>query len=123
MSTLERLKRLEGLVQVFGSDRLLDTTINKLMKTKKQELVKRLSSIQYELKRLEQTYQINSDEFKDKYDAGLLGDDVDYIKWASLIDMEQRIRKQMRYLDGYVLDFHIQIRDNLNEDNNVFIYE
>ncbi|QGP92650.1 hypothetical protein MGLY_20380 [Neomoorella glycerini] len=99
MSTLERLKRLEGLVQVFGSDRLLDTTINKLMKTKKQELVKRLSSIQYELKRLEQTYQINSNEFKDKYHAGLLGDDVDYIKWASLIDMEQRIRKQMRYLD------------------------
>jgi vacuolar-type H+-ATPase subunit D/Vma8 len=100
MSTIERLKRLEGLVQVFGSDRLVDTTIHKLMQTKKQELVKRLNSIQLEIKGLEQTYQINSDEFKDKYNAGFLGDDFDYIKWASLIDMEQRLKKQMRYLDG-----------------------
>lgn len=100
MSTLERLKRLEGLVQVFGSDRLVETTINKLMKAKKQELDKRLSNIQLEIRSLEQTYEIKSDEFKDKYEAGLLGDDLDYIKWASLIDMEQRIRKQMRYLEG-----------------------
>lgn len=100
MSTVERLKRLEGLVQDFGSDRLVDATINKLIKTKKQELTKRINNIQYELKKLEQAYQISSDEFKDKYNAGHLGDDVDYIKWASLIDMEQRLRKQMRYLDG-----------------------
>jgi len=53
-----------------------------------------------EIKSLEQTYQIDSDEFKDKYNAGLLGDDFDYLKWASLIDMEQRLKKQMRYLDG-----------------------
>ncbi|MGI9860895.1 hypothetical protein SDD30_05835 [Moorella naiadis] len=100
MSTVERLKRLEELVQVFGSDRLVDTTINKLMKAKKQELVKRLNNIKVEIKKLEQTYQIDSGVFKDKYNAGLLGDDVDYIKWASLIDMEERLRKQMRYLEG-----------------------
>ncbi|TDA70436.1 MAG: hypothetical protein D9V47_01445 [Clostridia bacterium] len=100
MSTLERLKHLQGLVENYGSDLLIDVTINKLLNTKRRELAKSLAEVSREIEKLEQTYQMNTNDFWTRYNEGTLGDKVDYLKWASLIDMQGRLERQMRYLES-----------------------
>jgi hypothetical protein len=41
-----------------------------------------ISKTEKEMNKLEDIYNLDSDEFYQKYQAGLLGDDFVYIKWA-----------------------------------------
>ncbi len=36
---------------------------------------------------------MNSEEFKRRYEAGTLGDDMDYIEWSATLDMLAGIEK------------------------------
>lgn len=96
VSTLERLRRLQDLIEDYGSDALIDTTVGKLLKLKRREVVRNLNRVREEIGKLEQAYHMSSGDFLARYGSGDLGDDVDYLKWASLLDMERRGKLQLR---------------------------
>ena len=37
--------------------------------------------------KFEEKYGMNSEEFNRRYEAGTLGDDMDYVEWSATIDM------------------------------------
>ncbi|MDO8615385.1 MAG: hypothetical protein Q7T33_06565 [Dehalococcoidia bacterium] len=52
------------------------------------------AAIRSELAALEAKYGMTSDEFYPRFNRGELGDDREYLKWASLYDWAARARKR-----------------------------
>ena len=42
----------------------------------------------------EEKYGMNSEEFNRRYEAGTLGDDMDYVEWSATIDMLASIKEK-----------------------------
>lgn len=53
MSTLERLRRLQDLIEDYGTDVLIDATVGKLLKLKRREVVRNLNRVREEIGKLE----------------------------------------------------------------------
>jgi hypothetical protein len=55
--------------------------------------------LQADLAELEQHYHLSSDEFfYQRFQAGQMGDDMDYVKWASLMQMADSLEKRLNLL-------------------------
>jgi hypothetical protein len=61
---------------------------------------KELRDIRKAKKKFETRYEMESEEFLKRFEAGELGDETDYIEWASLCRMEKRIVERMSILEG-----------------------
>lgn len=62
-------------------------TVKKLLETKMHEYEKELKELSRDLDEFERKYKMNSNEFYEKFEAGELGDAMDFVEWASLYDM------------------------------------
>ncbi len=89
MTTLEKVKRLEQylLFSNLTVDPVLDMSINKLLvreSTRINELKTRLLN---QVMMFEQTYSMVSSEFYRRYEKGEMGDEMDFVEWASTVEM------------------------------------
>jgi hypothetical protein len=97
LTTLEKVKHLEqylGLEHPLG-DPVLDRTITKLLlweSTKMEALQTRLSA---QIKEFEQHYYLPSAEFYTRYEQGDMGDEMDFMEWASTIEMLANVEKRL----------------------------
>ena len=55
---------------------------------------------QTDLAAFEQKYHLSSTEFYQQFQAGQTGDDMDYVEWASLVQMADNLKKRLRLLTG-----------------------
>jgi hypothetical protein len=53
-----------------------------------------------DLAEFEQKYQQSSTEFYRQFQAGETGDGMDYVEWASLVQMADNLHKRLRLLTG-----------------------
>ena len=51
---------------------------------------------------LEQLYGLPSDEFYRRYQAGQTDDRMDYVEWASLVQVRNNLQERLRILSGEV---------------------
>lgn len=67
-----------------------------LEKVKQMEALKsRLSS---QIKEFEQQYHLPSSEFYTRYEQGKMGDEIDFIEWASTLEMLDNVTKRLTIL-------------------------
>ena len=59
-----------------------------------------LRQLQADLREFEQKYQQSSAEFYQQFQAGQTSDAMDYVEWASLIQMADNLTKRLRLLRG-----------------------
>jgi hypothetical protein len=102
ISTLEKVKQLEKYLAINNSavDPVIETTINKLLVREFDrmfELKKRLAD---ELFQFEKRYALQSDNFYQRYEAGELGDDVDFIEWAATVEMLANVKRRLELLEA-----------------------
>ena len=57
-----------------------------------------LSQLQADLSEFEQRYQLSSAEFYRRYQAGQTDDRMDYVEWASLVQMRDKLQQQLDLL-------------------------
>ena len=62
------------------------STMNKMFKVELDMVLREIKPIEIKLSELEQQHNMNSDMFYDKFNAGELGDDKEYIKWYAYKD-------------------------------------
>ncbi len=79
-------KLVESLAQVILSlsneeRQFLEKAIQRASTTKE------LQSLEERLKKFEQTYQMSSDQFYQKFQAGELGDSIDFFEWNTYYEM------------------------------------
>ncbi len=77
-----------SLIECFTKDqettiRLLDKIIQHLMDDDRRKL----SELTERLRSFEARYALSTAEFQQRFDAGALGDDMDYFEWDAIADM------------------------------------
>lgn len=98
--TAERLHTLAMLYQQGESSDLMDRTIEKLLHHEAEQSHTLLRQIQADLAEFEQKYHLSSTEFYRQFQAGQTGDEMDYVEWASLVQMAENLEKRLRLLSG-----------------------
>ncbi len=98
--TAERLHALAKLYEQGPVSDLMDRTMEKLLRHEADECHAQLRQLQADLAEFEQKYQRSSTEFYQQFQAGQTGDAMDYVEWASLVQMTDNLTKRLRLLSG-----------------------
>jgi hypothetical protein len=98
--TAERLHALAELYQQGHVSELMERTLGKLLRQEAEVCQAQLRQLQADLAEFEQKYRRSSTEFYQQFQAGQTGDEMDYVEWASLIQMADNLKKRLRLLSG-----------------------
>jgi len=83
----------------MDSDPVLDRTIDKILAREKAQTDDLKLRLEQQLLKFERTYQMNSEDFQAQFEAGSLGDEMDFIEWSATIDMLRSAEKLLAKLD------------------------
>jgi hypothetical protein len=76
----------------------MDRTLEKLLRHEAEQSQAQLRELRADLAEFEQRYHLPSDEFYRRYQAGDMGDQMDYVEWASLVQMVDNLEKRLDLL-------------------------
>ena len=96
--TAERLQALAELYRQGQESDLMDRTLEKLLHHEAEQSQAQLRELRADLAEFEQRYHLPSDEFYRRYQAGDMGDQMDYVEWASLVQMVDNLEKRLDLL-------------------------
>jgi hypothetical protein len=97
---ISKIKILEELARLGVDDEVFINAIHKLTQYKVDEFQRDLEDIQGNLKKFEEKYGFESKEFIERFESGEMGDKIDFIEWASLYDMQQRVKERLNVVEG-----------------------
>jgi hypothetical protein len=89
--TLAKIKNLDQFIQKHGEDALIAETITKMLEYKIQQYQKEINRLNREMANFERAHGMGSSDFYQKYIAGDLGDDLDFVEWSSFYQMRQHL--------------------------------
>jgi hypothetical protein len=96
----QRLAALAQLYQQGQPSALVERTLDKLLAYEAEICRAQLAQLQADLAEFEQRYGMPSDEFYRRFQAGQTDDRMDYVEWASLVQMADNAQKRLRLLTG-----------------------
>ncbi|MDA0746562.1 MAG: hypothetical protein O2954_08575 [bacterium] len=98
---LKKIKRLEQYIAVANAtvDPILDQTLGKLLAREIEHMHKLKSRLEAQIKAFEEKFGMQSACFYTQYNQGKLGDEMDFIEWASTIDMLKNTQKRLNALE------------------------
>jgi len=99
--TLTKVKNLDQFVRKHGEDALIAGTITKMLEYKIQQYQKEINRLKREMANFERAYGMSSSDFYQKYIAGDLGDDLDFVEWSSFYQMRQRLLDKRTELENF----------------------
>jgi type II secretory pathway predicted ATPase ExeA len=99
-TTAQRLTTLAHLYREGQVSVLMARTLDKLLAHEAEVCRAQLSQLQDDLAEFEQQYDLSSDEFYQRFRAGQTDDRMDYVEWASLVQMRDNLQKRLRLLKG-----------------------
>lgn len=100
ISTAERLHALAELYEQGQASDLMDRTLDKLLHHEAEQSQALLNQLEADLAEFEGRYNLSSTEFYRQYQTGQMGDDMDYVEWASLVQMAENLKKRLHLLSG-----------------------
>ena len=94
----QRLRTLAQLYQQGQASELLERTLGKLLVYEADVCRAQLRQLQADLAEFERQYDLSSIEFYRRFQAGQTDDRLDYVEWASLVQMTDNLQEQLRLL-------------------------
>jgi hypothetical protein len=98
--TAERLQALAELYRQSQESDLMDRALEKLLHHEAERSQAQLSQLRTDLAEFEQQYDLSSAEFYQRFQVGQMGDDMDYVEWASLVQMVHNLEKRLQLLQA-----------------------
>ncbi len=80
----------------------IESTINKMFKVELGMVKRELKKITDTLTDLEKRHKMSSDEFYEKFNAGKLGDDREYIKWYAYKDTFNKLMDRLKEIEKVI---------------------
>ncbi len=96
----DRLQSLARLFEQGQASELMERTVEKLLVHEAEESAKLYEEIQVDLAEFETKYGMNSEDFYQRYQAGETDDRMDFVEWASLVQMAENLRQRLEVLIG-----------------------
>lgn len=98
--TAERLQALAELYRRGQESDLMDRALEKLLRHEAEQSQAQLSQLEADLAEFERRYDLSSDEFYQRFQAGHMGDDMDFVEWASLVQMSTNLKQRLELLQA-----------------------
>ena len=98
----ERLARLAQVYEHGQASPLMDQTLEKLMTHEAEQSRAQLGELETDLAELERRYGTKSEDFYARFQAGQTDDRMDFVEWASLVQMAANMRQRLWLLTGMV---------------------
>ena len=98
----QRLHRLAQLYQQGQASPLIERTLDKLLAHEAQVCRAQLRQLEADLTEFEQQYDLPSAEFYRRFQAGQTDDRMDYVEWASLVQMRDNLKQRLDLLTGEI---------------------
>jgi hypothetical protein len=100
------LEKIELLRSVAVDDVGLDRMLGKLLHVVQGQHHEKLMHLDDLLRRFETRYQMDSQTFQREFDAGRLGDAMDFFEWYGLIEMRKLVHQKFdRLAPHFVLAY------------------
>ena len=95
---LEQLKILEALYNRGEVSEVLELSLSKIIAHEIAITKQQAAELETDLQQFETQYQMPSPEFYQKFRAGELGDDIDFVEWSSFYQMSCSVRERLQIL-------------------------
>lgn len=99
-SVARRLQTLARLYQQGQASEIMDRTLDKLLSYERDQSRTQLGELRADLAEFERRYQTSSADFYRRFRAGQTDDRMDYVEWASLIQMADNLQERLHVLAG-----------------------
>ena len=96
MNTLHKLEVLKG---AYADEAELDLILEKLLDVTLSGLRLRLERYERDVHDFEKRYDMESETFYQRFEAGELGDATDFFEWAGLYELRQDVIEKIRRLE------------------------
>jgi len=94
------LSKLTKLVKSGEHSETLARNLHKLMGFEISQLEIDLAATEKDLGGFETKYNLSTQEFFRQWQTGQTDDRMDYVEWASLMQMAENLRKRLEFLKG-----------------------
>jgi hypothetical protein len=95
----DRVRTLDKLYAVGETSDIVDLALEKLFAYELRESQKQLTQLERDLSQFEQRYNLSSDTLYARFQAGEMGDAMDFVEWASLHQMAERLKQRIGLLE------------------------
>ena len=95
-------EKLNVLKDVYRDDASLDRVLGKLLETTLSDYVLRRKRQEQLLAEFEKRYAMKSDIFYHRFEAGELGDEMDFFEWSGLYELYQDLSSKIHRLEQAV---------------------
>lgn len=99
-SVAQRLASLAVLYERGQASEMMERTLDKLMAHEAHQARDQLDKLNEELAGFEEQYGMKSQEFYRRFQAGQTDDRMDFVEWASLVQMAANLRQRLHLLTG-----------------------
>jgi hypothetical protein len=96
---MDTLHKLEVLKHAYSDEAELDLVIGKLLDVALNQHRLRLERYERDLREFEKRYDMDSATFFSRFEAGELGDAMDFFEWAGLYELRQDILDKIQRLE------------------------
>jgi hypothetical protein len=93
-----QLHKLASLYQQQQASEVMTRTLDKLLHYETELSQEQLNQLQEEMRQFEQTYHLSSEEFYRRFQAGETDDRMDYVEWASMVQMAHNLQARLDLL-------------------------
>ncbi len=98
-NNLKVARQLEELAMFCRNNQaseIMVLTINKLLKYESETERRQLDDLKSDMSDFEKRYDMESQEFFELFQNGKLDDRMDFIEWASIVQMAERLEKKIQ---------------------------
>ena len=95
--------KLQWLLQSYENgyrDDVIDLVVDKLVDGRLNQIEAAVQELQEHLDAYEQQYNMPTSEFLTRYEAGELGDGMDYFEWSSLYKLKHQEQAQLHEMES-----------------------
>lgn len=96
---MDALHKLEVLKETYSDQAEFDQILGKLLDVALSQQQLRLERYQQDLRKFEERYGMDSAAFYQRFEAGELGDAMDFFEWAGLHELRQDLVEKIRRLE------------------------
>ena len=97
---MDTVHKLDILREVYSEEAELDQILKKLLDVALSRHRDRWKRYEHELRQFEERYGMDSETFYQRFEAGELGDDMDFFEWAGVYELREDIETKVRRLEN-----------------------
>ncbi len=99
---MNALQKIEVLREVYADEAELGLIVEKLLDITLSRRRRRVKRYERELHEFEKRYNMKSATFYQRFEAGELGDAMDFFEWAGLYELRRDLTEKLRRLEVVV---------------------